>query len=548
VIGIEQVTDQPGLQFDPNLSPDGRQLLYIGLEGDDWDIFLHRVGGENPVNLTADSPADEYCPAFSPDGERIAFYSSREGGGIFVMGATGESPRRVTDAGFDPAWSPDGRRIVYSTERGNDAYGRGTTAALSVVEIKTGETRELFAGDAVDPSWSPDGKRIAFWSATGGLRDIWTIAADGGDPLAVTQDHHTDWNPLWSADGRYLYFISDRGGSPDLWRFQIDQGSGRTLGEPEAVTVGISAVWQASLSADGRRVAFATRDLSSEIVRIGFDSENERPVGDPTVVYATSKALNNIDVSPDGQWLAMATRAPREDIYVMRLDGTGRRRLTDDPDRDRGPNWSADGDWLTWYSNRGGSYEVWVVRRDGTDAHPLTETPGRDLVQPLWAPDERRLAVSFSRNQSSWTILVDVERPFAEIREPLPLVGTEIKNLVATGWSPGGRWLVGGGYGPAGEDVGVLHDLQTGESLLLQSSETAYHDWDGSAAWLDEGRFLFGDRRLGGVHVWDVAEGTSREVIGVPGPGVIRVIDDGRALIINRSRDESDIWMLRLGE
>ena len=59
---------------------------------------------------------DDKQPAYSPDGEQIAFWSSREGGGVFVMGPTGEAVRRVTRHGFNPSWSPDGQQLVYATE------------------------------------------------------------------------------------------------------------------------------------------------------------------------------------------------------------------------------------------------------------------------------------------------------------------------------------------------------------------------------------------------------------------------------------------------
>jgi hypothetical protein len=76
--------------------------------------------------------------AFSPDGERIAFRSEREGGGIFVMGATGESRNRVTHFGHDPGWSPDGRRLVVATEQTLNPLNRITNSALWIVEMGGG--------------------------------------------------------------------------------------------------------------------------------------------------------------------------------------------------------------------------------------------------------------------------------------------------------------------------------------------------------------------------------------------------------------------------
>ena len=88
------LTTQPGVEDSPGLSPDGMWVVYAGETEGDRDIFLQGVGGRPPINLTADSGAEDAQPAFSPDRTQIAFCSRREEGGIFVMGATGESARR----------------------------------------------------------------------------------------------------------------------------------------------------------------------------------------------------------------------------------------------------------------------------------------------------------------------------------------------------------------------------------------------------------------------------------------------------------------------
>ena len=158
---LHRLTELPGPELQPDISPDGRQILFASAASGNYDVYLLRVGGARPINLTQNSPSDDAQAAFSPDGERIAFRSEREGGGLFLMGATGESVRRLTTAGFDPAWSPDGKSVAYSTEGVADPYARNTRAELWTVDVSTGKSRKLLDGDAVQPAWSRDGGRIA---------------------------------------------------------------------------------------------------------------------------------------------------------------------------------------------------------------------------------------------------------------------------------------------------------------------------------------------------------------------------------------------------
>ena len=83
-------------------------MVYASDATGNMDIYLQGVGQQTPINLTKDTPEDDDQPRFSPDGERIAFRSGRSGGGLFVMGRTGELVKRIVDRGFNPTWSPDG--------------------------------------------------------------------------------------------------------------------------------------------------------------------------------------------------------------------------------------------------------------------------------------------------------------------------------------------------------------------------------------------------------------------------------------------------------
>jgi Tol biopolymer transport system component len=547
---MTRLTDLPGVQAAPSLSPDGKQLLYVSRDGGDRDIFLQRVGGENPVNLTADSPGNDFAPSFSPDGETIAFNSDRGGGGIFIMGATGESPRRVSDHGYHPSWTPDGRRLLFTTEWVTTIFGRSTLADLWEIDGETREAKLLFDGDASHARMSPGGRRIAYWTwwgRTQGQRDIWTVAADGSDPQPVTEDVPTDWNPWWSPDGKWLFFISDRGGSPDLWRVAIDEATGRPLGEPMAVTTGVASVADAGFSADGRRVAVTVDSAAGRLESVAFDPDGPRIVGEPTTLFSSGNAFNQMDLSRDGQWLAIRTTAPRETIYVMRTDGSGRRRLIDDEHRNRGPRWSPDGRWIVFYSNRTGAYELWATRSDGTEAKQLTVTEKTDLTNPVWSPDGRQIRATAVDADGSKVVRFDLPAEGIDGVDG-PLVPNEVSlevEVIGMRWSPDGKWIVGP---DVATQAVVQYSPESGKYETVRDAEGVLRWGEFAGDWIDTSHFALWDDERQSAWVWDATTRTTRKLAGIEHPSDLRFGPDGRTLYLNRTINEGDVWLLTLDE
>jgi Tol biopolymer transport system component len=555
---FRQLTYQPGQEDFPALSPDGASVLYVSEAGGNADIHLQRVGGQNPINLTKDSPAVDTQPAFSPSGDLIAFRSDRDGGGIFIMGATGENLRRVTDLGFNPSWSPDGERLVLATESIAHPFARIGYSDLWVADAETGEKRRIYSGeerarggggDAVQPSWSPHGDRIAFWGLRGdtGQRDIWTIPSGGGDPVEVTNDVATDWNPVWSPDGRFLYFGSDRGGSVNLWRVAIDEKSGRPLTPPESAFLPATYVGHFSFARDGNHLVYRTQDARGTLFRVGFDPKAETVVSPPRQVLQTSMVMINMDVSHDEQWIAFRPGFGQEDIYLLRSDGTGLRHLTDDAYRDRGPKFSPDGERLGFYSNRSGQYEIWTVRLDGSALTMVTKNVGRGPWFPNWSPDGKRIVFPDGINSYIYEPGTVPGEGSAE-RLPLPPGGGWMQTY---GWSPDGRFILG--------------QRQSGPSrnLLLYSLDTKTFDDLGPAdpgqlgvvgtlgglpIFLADGKrilYLAPGRRLA---IFDLANRQNRPVRGAED---LRIVDytlskDNRSIYIIDDQLESDIWLATL--
>ena len=533
-ITVMQLTSRPGRELFPSLSPDGKWLIYNSGPTGNQDIVLQSVGGQNAINLTKDSEVDDNQAAFSPDGEQIVFRSERQGGGIFVMGRTGESVRRVTDSGFNPSWSPDAYEIVVSTESIDiSPEARATTAELWTVRVTDGTTKRILSGDAVQPAWSPHGERIAYWGLppTGAQRDVYTIPAAGGPAVKVTDDAALDWNPVWSPDGQYLYFSSDRGGSMNLWRMPIDEPSGRVLGPAEAVTTPSRFVGHMSFAANGRQFLYASVESRGGIRKVGFDPVRGSVVGNSSVVAAGSSALVGPRPSPDGQWLAFSGGTKASDIFVSHPDGSEVKQLTTDGARNQDPRWSPDGSRLAFDSNRGGPYNIWTINRDGSNLRRLTDSTS-GFQRAVFSPDGARMALFDNEDRVA---LIDPSKPWTgQTPEMLPPFDNTPPRFVPTGWSPDGQYLAGNVLGPGGV---IVFSLATRKYARVTESGVG-------GEWLNDSRRIVYLNK-GKLFLVDRQTGKSREILSIPGEflGFLALTHDNRTLYFSQYVTEADVWM-----
>ncbi len=544
-----QLTDASGVETSPSLSPDGESFAYSSDARGRSAIYVQRVGGRNPVAVAADSTMDFVWPAYSPDGKEIA-YAKGGGEGIFVVGATGESPRRLTSFGSNPAWSPDGRYIVFGSEEVTSPYSVNSTGALWIVESSGGAPRRIdphTAGTFYQPAWSPSGKRIAFWSMDGGQRDIATTPVAGGTSVKLTNDAAVDWAPTWSPDGRYVYFASDRGGTMGIWRIAVNESSGAAKGAPEFVAAGADGSMDLpKLSSDGSALIFRSGLHSVNPAAVAFDAVAARITSTSLLQHRTGNLVPT-DVSPDGKWLALYSRLERrQNIFVMRSDGSGLARLTDHGARDWIPRFTPDGAGMTFYSNQSGGYEAWMVQLDGSGLARLTAFPG-GITYAMLAPDGRRLVTTSQRIQNKAWI---VAAPWPASEQTTKAVQPLLDHAGLAGqpdyWTRDGRWLSGIAETPAGETRGVvLWDAATLRPRLLNDDARSE-----VIAWLpDHQHIVFFDQR-GKLVMQDITTLARREITGTLPyqPDVSEAISaspDGRTLYYGAAQDEANIWMVR---
>ena len=532
-----QITDDPGAELFPSLSPDGRTVAYASQASGNWDIYVQRVGSAEGVNLTRDSAADETQPAFSRDGRYIAFRSERDGGGIFVMRSDGTGVRRIADSGYNPAWSPDGRQIVYAEEgitRPEDRSGR--VSQLWSVELASGRKRLVVKDDGVQPHWSPNGQYIAYWAIDlDGDRDLWTVRASGGPPSRITRDPFLDWNPVWSPDGAWLYFCSNRGGSMGIWRIPMKESTGEARGSPEPIRTPASYPAHLSFSGDGRNLAYVQLLTTGRLSEVRFDPVREVLVSEPKEIMRSSKGVSRPALSTDGKWLAFNSTEQEEDLFVMSVDGSGLRQLTNGGHRSRGPRWSPDGKHIAFFSTRSGEWEIWIADANGSEFRQITNLAGNNVAWPVWSADGKYLAYTlFGLN----TFLIEPGKRWdAQTPEKLPPFPGERQIFNGWNWSPDGRMLAG--------------FLNRDDGIALYSlGSRSFHKLTGHGAdpvWLsDNRRLLFLDG--GKIHLLDSASGSTRELVSILPEQVARrgfaVSPDDRYIYFSVSTTESDVWKI----
>lgn len=177
------------------------------------DVNIYRIsatGGEPPVRLIASTLRDQDA-AYSPDGH-IAFVSDRSGSKeIWLARADGTGQKRVTNFdGPDVAdlqWSPDGRRLAfYSSIQGHsDIF----TLDCDSATMLCGNPKRVVSGMKAEvPSWSADGEFLYFASDRTGRWEVWKQATTGAKAIQITRNG--GYAARESRDGKWLYFSKDR--------------------------------------------------------------------------------------------------------------------------------------------------------------------------------------------------------------------------------------------------------------------------------------------------------------------------------------------------
>lgn len=230
----DRIVSNPHDDYNPAWSGTGERIAFASDRSGNYDVYSVTVSGTGLKRLTHDRAFDG-MPAYSPDGSRIAFVSNRSGSyELYTMRAGGSGVRRLThDHANDwyPSWSPDGSRIAFQSDRtGKDRI---------YVVGADGKKRVPITSASVpssEPDWSPDGSRIVFCRTVSGKRDLFTISLVGRPTLTrITRSRGDEFDPAWSADGSRIAYAYGRGTRLDLYTVGVHGVARRSVTTSPAI-------------------------------------------------------------------------------------------------------------------------------------------------------------------------------------------------------------------------------------------------------------------------------------------------------------------------
>ena len=284
---------------------------------------------------------------------------------ILLVCGPGFSESHLPYMNYAPVWSPDGRKIAFYSTVDNDweIYSINTDGSqLTRLTHSPG-----FDGE---PTWSPDGSKIAFASDRDGDSEIYIMESDGSNVLQVTDNIHEDDIPAWSPTTPEILYRSTRDGSPFLYMISSDGSGNRQLSS-------VAAQGRINWSRNGREFVFvidyegrqAIARMSRDGVQIGLVITKQNFPGNPTYFPDDGEILydahsDGIAESGDGNW----------ELWSVTVDGTTTRRLTNNNNDEWGGQWSPDGKQLVFAGDgrNNSGYDIFTSDVSGENLYRLT--------------------------------------------------------------------------------------------------------------------------------------------------------------------------------
>jgi Tol biopolymer transport system component/DNA-binding winged helix-turn-helix (wHTH) protein len=376
----------PGEFLGMALSPDASEIAFTwnGPELRKWNIYVQRIGGDRPLQITNTQGGMIAWVDWSPDGRLLVFGRCGDDnhGSIYTIPALGGPEHRITDVackwgGAGAVWTPDGQSLLFP-----DACVDGGSLGIVAFAFSTGKKRCLAAPESnsvnfYSPMGSPDGKYVAFRRVTTSrVSDLFVVPFQGGTPRRLTAEARRIGQYVWAPDGKSITFTSDREGvgGRRVWKVSINGGSIEPENDALLAKIYPNQMPLSVLSRDRRRLAYVNEHIDSNwILRVRLAGAGGRILSQDKVLQSPA-VIGNPGLSADGTHIAFAwTLSGAENIWTADADGRNTLQLTSFSGEMAGaPRWSPDGKWLVFDRRPVDHAQIFMIDSEGRNMHPLT--------------------------------------------------------------------------------------------------------------------------------------------------------------------------------
>ena len=537
---LKRLTNRHGFTGTPAVAPDGHAVVYSSDATGSLELYLvNLVQGSGEVALTKDG-GHNMQPAWSPDGQWIAFHSRRRGG-VWIIPSSGGAPQQVADFGSDPAWAPDSRTIVFTS----DAGGLAAQSSLWTVSRDGTDRRALTkvgtpAGGHRAPVYSHDGRHVAFIVSRGGWKtDVWIVDVASGTPRLVGGSDNAADPCFAPGDRAILWGGSTDTGNGRLFRQGIDE-DGNPAGATETVLpMDAGIVEGLSIAADGT-IAFSARTSDANLW--ATDLKPDGRGGEPVRLTDDVSRSTHADYSTDGRiaYIQTAIGSPTS-VWLMREDGSARAPLVSgtggfDPQFDR----TAPRLLMSRVSGASAWEFVWVdlASRRMTPAAILI----KDMMNPRLSPDAT--AIAFHRIEADGRMTVWTEGFDGTEKK----IASDPEAVSYPAWSPDGKSLAVEIKRGDSTHIGVVaREGGPVEQLTDARGQSWPHSWAP-----DNDRIAFAGQRDGVWNLYSVSRRTrvvTQITFFTSGSGYVRYptwSPSGSRIVFERALDTSNVWTMTL--